>query len=631
MFTDIVGYTAATQVDEKSALLLRQEQEALVRPSLVEHHGREVKSTGDGFLVEFESALQATECAIDIQRSLHDRNATPGARPLLLRIGIHLGDVEQRDSDIFGDAVNIAARIEPVAEPGGICLSGAVREQVWNKIPDRLERLPPRILKGIREETEIYRVLFSWSGPQSPGTLPSQTGLAVLPFANISPDPNDAYFADGLTEELITVLSQLRGLRVIARTSVMPYKATSKGVSQIGAELRVTSILEGSVRKSGNRLRVTVQLIDVRSEGHHWAQTYDRELDDVFAVQSDVARQVAEALKVALGPPEEHRLASRPTVRADSYLAYLQGRTYLHAHTLDSLGTAKRQFERAITLDPTNAAAHSGLAVATCMLGWWFPHSSNGPWLETGRGLAARALELDPNLAEAHEAVALILETDYDYAGAEREFRFALQLNPSYSLAHHNYASILEEEGRTEEALSELTLAEGADPLWTRNLWALAILLTWLGRPEEALLKIQRLRELEPEGLDYHQSLYHYYVSRSDRERALEELGHVEALQPDPRRKSLTRALNLTLSGRKEDARALLRHEEGLPELGVYSWWIGMVYAELGDLDRCFPLLEKGANTGYVGFQALRVDPRLAHVRSDPRFQALWTKTVKVA
>ncbi|MCI4372370.1 MAG: adenylate/guanylate cyclase domain-containing protein, partial [Thermoplasmata archaeon] len=237
MFTDTVGFTASVQADEALTLGLLQEQAELVAPILATHEGRVIKSTGDGFLVEFESALKAIRCAIAVQQRIHDRNAGEERVSFQIRIGIHLGDVERKAGDILGDTVNIAARIEPIAEPGGICVSGAVRDQVWNKIPDRLERLPTRFLKGLKEETELYRVLLPWTGPSPEVAVPKATGLAILPFANISPDPTDEYFADGLTEEVITVLSQLRSLRVIARTSVTPYKSTTKGIAQIGAEL----------------------------------------------------------------------------------------------------------------------------------------------------------------------------------------------------------------------------------------------------------------------------------------------------------------------------------------------------------------------------------------------------------
>ncbi|MFY9716931.1 MAG: adenylate/guanylate cyclase domain-containing protein [Thermoplasmata archaeon] len=414
MFTDTVGYTASTNADEGRTLDLLRQQSELVRPLLAVHQGREVKSTGDGFLVEFDSALKATQCAVSIQRRIYERNAEGGLAPIQIRIGIHLGDVVQSGTDILGDAVNIAARIEPVAEPGGICVSGAVHEQVRNKIPEKLEKLPPRALKGLELSMEIYRVVLPWVVRNPSAATSGPTGIAVLPFTNISPDPKDEYFADGLTEELIAVLSQLRELRVISRTSVMLYKASPKSASQIGAELGVVSILEGSVRKAGNRLRVTAQLIDAGSDRHLWAKTYDRELDDVFSVQAEIARQVADALEVELRPTEEARLEVRPAVRSDSYLAYLKGRTLMHQQNEVSYKAAKEQFDLAISLDPQNAAAHSGLSDLVRLVGAYYLGMSRKEADETGLRLAERAIELDPNLAEAHASTAATLWLSYD-------------------------------------------------------------------------------------------------------------------------------------------------------------------------------------------------------------------------
>ena len=363
MFTDTVGFSAAAQSDESAALRLLAEQAEVVRPVFQPFEGREIKSTGDGFLVEFESALRATQCAIEIQRRLHERNSRPGTVPIKVRIGIHLGDVEQRGSDIFGDAVNIAARVEPEAEPGGVCVSQQVYDQVRAKLPNSFEKLPPRELKNLRFPVELYRVVLSWGPPVTTTPLEGAPRIAVLPFVNFSPDPSDAYFADGLTEEMISGLSQLRAIRVLARTSVFSYKSTTKSVAQIGAELGVGSVLEGSVRKSGDRVRITAQLIDARSQEHLWSQTYDRKLDDIFAVQTEVARRVARALKIRLQRSESARLEGRHLPRPDSYLAYLKGRTLLRGQWGEqNFRAARAELERAIELDPSNAWAYSGLA-----------------------------------------------------------------------------------------------------------------------------------------------------------------------------------------------------------------------------------------------------------------------------
>jgi adenylate cyclase len=624
MFTDMVGSTAMAQADEPASLRLREEQEGLVRPLFAAHQGRVIKSMGDGFLVEFDSALRAVQCAIDIQQHLHERNSQVGTAPIELRIGVHLGDVEQRGSDIFGDAVNIASRIEPLARPRGVCISGEVFSQVRNKIPNKLEKLPTTPLKGVQMPVDIYRVELPWAAREPASGSEEPAGLAVLPFSNISPDPKDEYFADGLTEELITVLSQLRGLRVIARSSVTPYKSTSKGIAQIGSELRVGSVLEGSVRKSGNRLRVAAQLIDVRTEGHVWAQTFDRELDDIFAVQAELATKVAEVLKIKLQASELARLEERPVIRSDSYLAYLKGRAFMRtsiSSTPESVAAAKAQFELAVELDGRNAAAYSGLADAHRFGVYASEGERRAASDQVGRQLAARALEIDPNLAEAHASLALIIWDDYEYLAAEREYKIALSLNPSYSFAHCWYGVLLEDEGRADDALHELELAEASDPLGHENLVHLVRLLGWMGRLDEARAKADRLGSIAPDSMAHRLALGWYYRASSD----WESFGRVSELlerdDPLPSIKPLHQAMRCAVSGQFAEARSLLQLGETGPVALTDLTFRAMVYAEIGDLDVCFRWINVACESHALSFAVFRLDPRYANVRSDPRFE----------
>jgi adenylate cyclase len=627
MFTDMVGSTASAQANESEALTLRDEQARIVRPLFALHQGREIKSLGDGFLAEFDSALRAVQCAIDIQQHLNERNSQPAATPIRLRIGIHLGDVEQRESDIFGDAVNIAARIEPLASPGGICISGEVFSQVRNKIPNGLEKLPPVPLKGLQVSIDVYQVTLPWTGGGSRSHSIGSAGIAVLPFTNISPDSKDEYFADGLTEELITVLSKLRELRVISRTSVMLYKLSPKSASQIGTELGVASILEGSVRKAGNRIRVTAQLIDAASDRHLWAETYDRELDDIFGVQTELAKQVAESLKIELRATEVARLEERPATRTDSYLAYLKGRSLMRdASSGDSRGSASAaiaQFELAISLDGRNAAAYAGLADAHR----YRVYTSEGEIRATsdraGRQAVARALELDPNLAEAHASLALIIWDDYEYLTAEKEYLFALSLNPSNSFAHCFYGVLLQDEGRIDDALREHRLAEATDPLWSENLLFLSRLLGWMGRLDEALVKVQKIGELAPDSNSHRFALLWYYLARSDAESFGTVMDRLVEGVRHPRAGPAGQALKYALAGQKERARAILEEEDTLPEYIPDESICAMASAEIGDLDRCFRWMNKACENHALMLQPFRVDPRFGAVRRDPRFSLL--------
>ena len=279
MFTDIVGYTHLSQTNESLALELLEEHQRLLRPAFAAHGGTEVKTMGDAFLVEFKSALQAVMCAVEIQKKMAERNAAaPPSRKLELRIGIHVGDVVNGAGDIYGDAVNVASRIEPLAEPGGVCISQQVFDQIRNKTPLEIDKVGDVNLKNVYLPVGIYKIGLTGSRASAEQLSGPKERLAVLPFVNISPDPNDEYFADGLTEELIAKLSEVKGLKVIARTSVMNYKRKEKKVSEIAAELRVGSVIEGSVRKAGDRIRISVQLIDPRTEEHLWSSNYDSKL-----------------------------------------------------------------------------------------------------------------------------------------------------------------------------------------------------------------------------------------------------------------------------------------------------------------------------------------------------------------
>jgi adenylate cyclase len=310
VFTDIVGFATMAQADEAAALRLLDEQRALLRPLVSEHGGRVIKTLGDGFLLEFPSAVESVRCARKIQDTFHQRNESAEAhRKIVLRVGIHVGDILGDGEDIAGDAVNVAARLEPLADPGGICVSGQVIDHIRNKLPVAWQQLAAPRLKNIEAPIQVYRLHAPSDGAvaEAPGPRAgSYVRMAVLPFASLSPDPSDEFFADGLTEEVITRIAQGTVLRVVARTSVMQYKGARKGIREIGRELGVGSILEGSVRRSANTVRITVQLVDAVSEEHLWAGRFDRELTDIFALQDEIARGVSRVLQgklVARTPP----------------------------------------------------------------------------------------------------------------------------------------------------------------------------------------------------------------------------------------------------------------------------------------------------------------------------------------
>ena len=488
MFTDMVGYTALGQRSESLSLAMVEEQRKIIRPILARHNGREIKTMGDAFLTEFPSALEAVRCAYDIQRSIREFNLPlePNKR-IRLRVGVHVGEVVDSNGDINGDAVNVASRIEPLADAGGVCVSRQVFDHVQNKIDLPLSSLGPKQLKNVIAPIEVFKMAMPWEEADSPGpTWLDRTRVAVIPFANISPDPNDEYFADGLTEELISNLSTVKGLKVVSRTSVMGYKGSKKRLGEIGKELAVGSLIEGSVRKAGTRVRITVQLIDANADEHIWAEKYDRNLDDIFSIQSEVSENVARALSVKLAKYEKERISRQKTKDMGAYQDYLLGRHLLLQGTDESIKKSVELFKRAVAADSAFAEAYSGLADSYELMG----HNNITPWGESIRqslDAVKKALVVDPELAGAHATLGfLTLNNDWNLIDAEKEFRKAIDLDPSGSAAHRQYARCLAALGRLDEACAHAKTAREMDPLMPVSYSDEGLMYFLNGREDEA-------------------------------------------------------------------------------------------------------------------------------------------------
>jgi len=623
MFTDMVGYSSLAQADEGAALAVLERHNRLLRPLFARSGGREIKTVGDAFLVEFDSTLNAVQCALEIQRALADYNGSaPDDWRIRVRIGIHVGDVVESNGDVLGDAVNIASRIEGVAEPGGICISQQVFDQVQNKVAASIVRLPPVALKNIRVPIAVYRVGPPGDAPSRPATTAPSAGrqLAVLPLANISPDPNDGYFADGLTEELISVLSHVRGLSVIARTSVTPYKNSPKPISQVGSELGVDTVLEGSVRKSGNRLRITLQLIDVATQGHVWANSYNREVDDVFAVQTDIAERTAEALRLELGGPEAASTRRQPTANPAAYDAYLRGLVAARELKDGGLDESVRCFEQATSLDPTFAEAYAAWAnVYVVASGDYLPMRTVMP---RARELAGRALEIDADSSDAHAALGNIaLQFDRNWGLAEAEFRRAISLNPSNVTAHRFYGLLLTAQGRFDEAMATFRRAIQLDPGGH-----LESTLAWIelesGQVDRAVADLKQARGEQRDPVGYHNQLGLFYLRAGRREDARREAETpLDGADDDGR---FDRALLWALLGRPEAARQVAEEvERGAAKSYTSDGHLAMIYGALGDRARALDLLEKDDREGdrflWLYYPGVFFDS----IRDDPRFIAL--------
>jgi adenylate cyclase len=627
MFTDTVGFTTAAQADEAAALRSLEEQGRIVRPLFSQYNGRDVKSTGDGFLVEFDSALHAVECAVAIANALRERNARPGVLPIQLRIGVHLGDVEERQGDIFGDAVNIAARIEPLASPGGICISGPVFDQVRNKLPFRFDRLPPTPLKHVRTPVDVYRVMPAESVDAALASSPERRHrLAVLPLANISPDPKDEYFADGLTEELISAVSKIRGLRVIARTSVNQYKAASKPVSQIGAELDVASVLEGSVRKAGNRLRITLQLVDVQSQEPLWANSYDRELDDVFRVQSEIAEETAKGLRVELVGPERATLGNAPTTNMAAYTLYLQGLQAAHRLGVESIRDSIGIFEEVLRLDPQFSLAHSALANSYLYLVG--SHLSPAEAFPPAALHVARALELDPNSSDAHTARGnLALQHEHDWARADEELRRAIALNPSNAEAHWWRGILFRALQRFPEAEEEMRRVIELDPLWEAAYMGLVQVHVNARAYETAERLIRERLRIHPESAQFRLFLAAVLVFAGRHDEGRAELDRLRASAPEAFTSpaiSESAAILRARIGEPEEALRLAGELEATSRSKYVSEIrIAACYAAAGRKDAAIESIARDFATGGGSIWFFYIDPITEPLRDDPRFQEM--------
>ncbi|MHB2165646.1 adenylate/guanylate cyclase domain-containing protein [Alsobacter sp. R-9] len=486
---DVVGYSRLIARDEGATLdaLARCRDDVLV-PGVARHGGRIVKHTGDGVLAEFASVVEALNAALAIQRHQGARNAPlPQDRRLELRIGINIGDVVLRDGDIFGDGVNIAARIEALARPGGIAVSGSARDHIGSRVPVRFEDAGPQALKNIEAPVRVFHVV---DGPAAEGgAQPDEAAkqetpsIAVLPFNNMSGDPEQEYFSDGIAEDIITDLSKLSGLRVIARNSSFTYKGKAVDVQEVSRRFGVRAVLEGSVRKAGSRVRVTAQLIAGRDGSHLWADRFDRDLTDIFAIQDEITQRIVDELKVRLLPDEVEELASKATTDVTAYELFLKARQLSRLHTRQALHEARACFSEAIARDTGFARAYAGLANCYVYLGSW--HREDVA-VGTILGLAGYALSLDPGLAEAKTAQAYALYLAGHPDRARAAFDEALALGPRDTEVCFAAARFAFARGETARAAELFRRAMESDPNEFRSVNLLRKCLARLGQVDEA-------------------------------------------------------------------------------------------------------------------------------------------------
>ena len=470
---DVAGYSRLMGADEEGTHeRLKAHLRELVDPKIKEHHGRTVKNTGDGLLAEFPSVVDAVRCAVEIQRGMIDREPDmPEERQIRFRIGINLGDVIVEEHDIFGDGVNVAARLEALADPGGICVSRVVRDQVRGKLDFTFEDMGEQQVKNIARPVRVYRVRTNYDRASIPPglaisalPLPDKPSIAVLPFTNMSGDPEQEYFADGMVEEIITALSRIRWLFVIARNSSFTYKGQSVDVKQVGRELGIRYVLNGSVRKAGGRVRITAQLIDAASGAHLWADRFDGSLDDVFELQDQVAKSVAGVIEPALQAAETARSANRPTVDLTAYDLYLRADAMI-LPSATQIPEALRLLEQAIEHDPNYGPA-LGLA-ARCCLRLVADGRSGNPEADSRKGIdfARRALRVasdDPGALT--DAAAVLAYFGEDIGAMIMLIDRALALNPSFARGWYSSGVLRRWAGQPEVAIEHVKAALRLSP-----------------------------------------------------------------------------------------------------------------------------------------------------------------------
>jgi adenylate cyclase len=686
MFTDMVGYSALAQRDDKIALELLEEHRRLLRELFPQFHGTEIKTIGDAFLVEFGSALEAAQCAIEIQRTLAKRNHdVTSDRRIELKIGIHIGDVVHRDGDVYGDGVNIASRIEQLAGAGGICVSMDVERQIRNALEASFEKFGSADLKNIKLPMELFRIVLPWESDRkterlrapkksqlpllaataagvlvvllfgwwftqrsgrdrqnastqsanaaaiAPAKAPDQNSVAVLPFVNLSDDKGSEYFSDGVSEELLTVLQKIPGLHVAARTSAFSFKGKNATAQEIGQKLGVAHLVEGSVRKSGDAVRIAARLTRADTGEELWSENYTRDLKDVFAVQTELAQTIVEQLRGRFGGTDAGSMAKEKiqaevqaaekggTKNVDAHELYLQGRFYENRHSEKSAREALAAYERAVALDPGFALAWAGVAQTHLWLAGFSTEGGQKSFdahLVAARDATARALSIEPDLTNGLLARAWI-ETNFDFNwnAAAQTVSKALALAPADPNVLIAAANLEIACGNIDRGLELYRKAVDLDPVNAQARTFLAFQLAATKRFAEAHAEFPRVVELNSAAPWAHAGLGLSYLLENKFEEAATEA------QADAGEWARLLIVSCARWGQKrvqESDAALNELIKNDAETAAYQ--IAEAYAYRGDKDHAFQWLERARRQRDPGLVGLRRDPLLTNLRADSRW-----------
>jgi adenylate cyclase len=587
MFTDIVGYTSIMGSDEEKAFGLLKKNRELQKPIIESFNGRFIKELGDGIMASFNTVSDSVNAALKIQENCKAIN------DYQLRIGIHLGEVIFENDDVFGDGVNIASRIQAISAPGSIYVSESVSANVSNKKGIITQFIREEKLKNVRDPVRIYEVLNNESPNETPAEHVSQNSIAILPLINMSNDPDQDYFCDGISEEIMNALGQLNNLRVVARTSAFSFKGKNIDVREIGRALNVSTILEGSVRKSGKRLKIVTQLISSASGSQLWSNLYDRELEDIFSIQEDIASSVATAIKGFL-TIEEKETIRRPGTVVEAYEYFLKGRQLFHDLKLMA---ARDMFRKAIKLDSEYALAYAGLADALSWLYEWEGRSLSV--LAEAEQSSLKALTLAPNLAESHSSRGYILALGKKYDEAEKEFQEAIRLNSNCYDAYYLYGRSSFSRGDIEKSAEMFLKASEVRQEDFQSLLLLGQSLRVMGKDNvhevirKGISKARKQLELNPGDVRVFALGSGSLYDIGEKQEAFEWMNRAFELEPDN-------------AGTLFNAACL--------------------YAKDGNKDYALNLLERAFAKGYGNKEWIEKDPDYDSLRNEPRFKALLLK-----
>lgn len=626
MFSDIVGYTALMQEDEERAMRDRERQREVLDVSLAAHGGEILQVYGDGTLSVFKSAIEGVLCAIETQAALRTGHPVP------LRIGLHTGDIVHDDEGVFGDGVNVASRIQGLSVPGGVLISDKVFDEVKNQPSISTTSLGDFNLKHVKRPMTVYAIVNDGLAVPTDQALSGRRAeksrsVSVLPFVNMSSDPENEFFSDGITEEIINVLTRVNGLKVTARTSSFAFKGQTLDVRDIAGRLGVTHVLEGSVRRSGEQVRVTAQLISAADGYHLFSDTYDRSIEDIFAVQDEIASTIVEQLAEHLGPvqtsDEERHVGIGRSHDADAYAEYLRGRFEWARFSPEGVRRALIHLERSAEMDPESELPHSGTAACYVFLGA-IGHMDPLEAFPLAEAAAQRAVTIEPESGLTQAVLAMVrLFYHWDWEGAYHLFQKALSLTPGNAEIHYFYSMYLNTLGDFEEAIAEARTAVQLDPLSLPYQHALAQTLAAAGLLDEAETQLLSTVALDPNFRSAVETLGFVHLESGDHERALAMFQKLPEMAGHRYAGAGVRGYACGRSGREADARKMLalleERAEAHPEV-VLDIDFALVHVGLGERDLALDYLDRAFDkrSGTMIFIATFFPWRALH--SEPRF-----------